>query len=421
MPHLLAYKNNNNRHLVRWNNSPSSAAKHLGAGYITYTMSKDTYKNFIWGQYYHEGIVDKACGFWSTSTRAGEEAVADALYNAVKSGNSTWPYQGNEWNTQNWGQPCYWYFCGGMCISGVKSPELASESAMGVTAYHFTLPEQYRGLSVVDAKIVWKGLGSFVQNMVRPTSQPMFYAKKTWEDNNSCWGNNYKLQADFYQDTQTVAVHIIHGSALSKSNFNPAKCFFVYDNTNAHTAYEFLNLLTSCADRKGEGHPTREELLAWFNIDMDDAQNSHWKYWGWHGSRSTGVSSADRFSDHTWAIQHGGTETTQPLFPAGSGWGFPYISGAQNYPADGSVLRPSLDLTDADKAALASADGVWVIVHGLPELSRKSLSGGSYLPTSQFDWECAPWRGKSNTSAVGRYIGTEIESLDTFQLQVTIG
>lgn len=419
MPHLLAYKNNNNRHLVRWNNSPSSAKKHLGAGYFNYTMSNDGFKNFIWGESYHSGNVDKACGYTGAFSRAGEEAVADSLLNAVKSGSSSWPYQGNDWNTQSWGQPCYWYFSGGMCLSGKAEPNAASEAALAVTAYHFTLPEAYRRFDVVDAKIVWSGLGSFVQNSVRPTNSPKFYAMKTWDDNNSCWGNNYKLEADHYQDAQSIAVHVIHGATLSRSNFNPAKCFFVYDNTSSHTMYEARNLWESCRNRIGRD-PTDADLLSWFNVDMSDSYNSHWRAWTWQGSRGDYPSST-RFANHVYATSHGGTETAKLLFSNSSGWEIPYISGAADYPQTGDYVLPELGLNDDDKSAILSAGGLWIIVHGLPYLSRSCLTGGSHLPTSSFQWEGGPWRGKSNSSVVGRYVGVGIESLDTFQLQLTLG
>ena len=419
MPHLLAYKSGNTRHLVRWNYSPSSAARHLGAGYITCTMSHDAYKNFVWGEYYHEGNVDKARGYIGQSTRAGEESVANQLRAAVAAGNSTWPFQGNEWNTQSWNQPAYWYFCGGMCVSGARSPEVASESAMCVTAYHFTLPEAYRELDVLNARIVWRGLGSFVQNLLRPTSQPMFYPMKTWDDNNSCWGTNYKLMADYYQDAQSVAVHIVPGSTLNRNVFNPAKCFYVYDNTSAHNAYELRNLWASCKAAIGRD-PTFAEILAWFNVDLQDSINGHWRYWGYQGSRDV-VSSSVRFANHVYAATNGGTETTRPLFTAGSGWGLPYITGAADYPQTGEYVLPVLTLNDDDKIALKSADGLWVVAHGLPMLSFTNLTGGSHLPSVASNWQSAPWLGAANQSAVGRYIGTAIETLDTYKLEVTLG
>ena len=417
MPHILAYKDGNNRHMARWNNTPTSAARHLGAGYFTVTLSKDTYKNFVWGSSFRYNNADYACGYLDDFSRSGEEDVAEKLFDAVESGDSDWPYQGNDWNTQSWGQPCYWYFSGGMCVSGAANPDAASEAAMGVTAYHFTLPSAYRGLEVLGAKIVWKGLGSFVQNLSRPTNSPMFYAMKTWDDNNSCWGNNYRLEADYYQDHQSVAVHFIHGSSLSRSNFNPAKCFFVRAESTSRM-YELHNLWSSCKKKIGRD-PTYAELLDWFNVDMTDSYNSHWMSFSWEASRQN-ENSSTRFKNHVYATSHNGTETTKALFTK-SGWAFPYITGADNYPQTGDYVMPDLTLSDDDRAAIVSSDGLWVIVHGLPMLGTETLTGGSHLPSSATNWEDAPWRGKANNSAVGRYVGVGIESLDTFQLQVTLG
>jgi len=420
MPHLLAYKNNNYRHLVRWNNSPSSAARHLGAGYITYTMTKDTYKNYIWGSYWHSGNVDKAKGFTAQQTRAGEREAAALLRSAVLNNSSTWPYQGNEWNTQNVAYP-YWYHMG-FCVSGYGAPEAYTESAMSVCAYHFTLPSAYRtaGLSVIAAKIKWNGLGSFVQNVARPTSQPMFYPTHVWDANNSCWGNNYKLQADTYIDAQSLAVHMIAGNTLTKANFPPSRCFFVYDNTNAHNAYEMRQLQGSFYERNGR-MPTDADLLSCFKIDMTDAYNSHWKNWTWEGSRGVISNPNDRFAAHVWAMQNGGGLAYWDLYTAGSGWRLPRIGGASDYPDNRQYLMVNLDLTEAEKVALASESGVWFIVHGLPCLSRTSLTGGNYLPTSATEFEYGPWQGASNQSAVGRYFGTQVETLNDFKVEVTLG
>lgn len=445
MPHLLAYKNSSTYHLARWNNSPSGVYRHLGAGRVTFDLTRDAIKFFAFGGYYHTGNVDVACGYVGAKSNSGELDVASQLETDVKAGNSRFSNDPPEWYPTSFSSLAYCYYCGGVGVAKEGTIGTSSESSLHLYARHFTLPASVRQLvargAELTARVKVKGIGSWVMPSSRNTSGNSPYATiPDWENNYNYFGtpltsaSNYRLLFYEYPDALTLGCHVVGGSTLTRSTFNPSGCYYVTavnPRTGTRTQIEFLPLLYGFEQKNGR-YPTNAELKNYFGIDMDDQYNSHWCCWYYHGSRSN-ENAASRFAEQSWAMSNGGTVSYAPIYTGsgGSGWGCPYITGAQWNPKSGSQLFLDLQLTSTQLDALASQDGVWLIVQQLPMLRRTNCAsgdvpmGGNYLPSTANTMENASAKSDLHNTGYanlnGKQYGTIVQSIADATLEVSIG
>ena len=348
MPHLFAHKNNNYRHLVRWNNSPSSAAKHLGAGYITIELAPAEYKCWMFGKLDQYGRVTYS--YQANATRAGQQAVAAALKNGILTSNPAGNVSGSGWITGNW-EPFFDMYCGGLDWS-LNDCRLGSGSFMMIPAKRFALPSQYSGLTIVDMTLKYKGFGAFhfAGNQIT-NSQGGCYAMKDWVDNNAVGGTQYKITADKYWDNQSVAAH----TTTNLAAFKPYSLWYAFDRNGSRV--EFYSALTDLVNATGRDRPTVDDWLRYKNVDLDASENIHWRTWGRQGSVN---GSAQAWFPHTWAMAHGGSWGNRVLWQ--SGGYLKYIGGASWYPNDGSTycfLR--WQPTDQEIAAVQNGT-LWCII-----------------------------------------------------------
>lgn len=448
MGHLLAYKNGNTYHLARWNRENSSVGTHLGAGRVVLMLGSDAVRHFTFGSSVTKtsgsSTFPVAVGYTDVCTLDGERAVAASLYSAVGGATSSWPYMGNDWAQTNVSEPVFWYASGGLGLSQESYLGSRSESCMSIMAKHFSLPASVKtaladGSADISARVLVKGVGSWFEPTIRYGSTDYNVPVTTIENNSTYWAGSgspmwqWRVAFDTYQDSLSLGVHCFGGD-LSKTNFSPRQCFYVRSvcpNCGSDTWLDLRRLY--CSHSEGADSLSIDRLESLYGVDMGDAHNAHWVGWHWHGTRSVETANTDRFAEQSWAAAHGGSLATQPIFTAtgGTGWGPPYMPGAEWNPHDGSSrLFRDFQLSAGQLSALADV-GVWVVATALPMFVGKSYArnavsshypGYAYLPAAEGSVEAGPCVNTVGSSTLdGKQLCTQVMSIADVGLELTFG
>lgn len=453
MGHLLAYKKANAYHLARWNDTSSTnktTMKHLGAGRVVLKLSSDAVRHFTFGSYVTKtagsSTFPVAVGYTGAWTVDGERAVAASLYSAVDGATSSWPYMGGDWAQTNISEPVFWYASGGLGLSQESYIGSRSESCMGIMAKHFSLPAALQkrvddgDVAEMSARVLVKGIGSWFEPNGRNSNTDYDATIGTIEGNPNYWGGTgssaYTRRVQFatYQDSLSLGVHCFGGN-LSKANFSPKQCFFVRSVCPDCGSERWLDLRRLCySHSEGSESLSVDKLGTLYGVDMGDAHNAHWLGWWWHGTRSVETANTDRFAEQSWAAANGGAMTNQPIFTAtgGTGWGPPYMPGAEWNPHDGSSrLFRDFQLTSGNLSDLADG-GVWVVATALPMFDSKTYArnavsshfpGYAYLPAAEEGTEAGPCVNTVGTASnlQGKQMCTQVMSISDVGLELTIG
>lgn len=451
MPHLLAYKGDYGySHLARWNRETTAAARHLGSGKAVFSLPKTDSRFFAFGEYVTKPgstEIAVATGYTGAWTLAGEKDVAASLYSHVESGNTAWPYVQNEWTAPRVDAIPFWYASGGVGISQESYVASRSEAAMMLCARKFSLPQNILELVQagvgISARVLVRGIGAWVQPNFRESSIDINCDIPTIEGNPNYFGGTgssaytRRIMFETYQDSLSIGVHCVCSDTLTKAIFSPMQCFFVRSvcPTCGAVSWWDLRRLTQSHDANNSAQLDVDTLRTYYGIDMDDACNSHWLGWAWRPSRSVQTSGAERFAEQTWALNHGGTLAAQAVFTetGGTGWGAPYITGAQWNPHDGSTpLFMDFSLAQPQLDHLAAGGSVWLMASQLPMFSSTGYARGDFsshytqrtkLPSSARTFEHGPCVNTMGTATnlQGKQMCNVVLSVADVALEVTLG